>query len=306
MGSNNTSECPRCGGPFSEGRCAECGFSPGAEVDPWLGRLFGGFLLARNISEGPQGGIYQATSGQQVVAVKLVKQRLDHELTERLKREAKVIQRLQHPAVVKLLTHGETPEGYPFLVTEWVYGETLRERMSRGPLQEAQLLPIIASLCEALAEAHQKGIIHRDITPRNIMIQQDGAPRLLDFGFAALRGAETLTERGVVSGTPAYMSPEQWQGLANASASSDLYSLAVVAYQCLTGQLPLDAKTPLAWLKKHALERPLDLSELPQGRCASPALRGAIMRALQKSPGDRQPSIIAFARELTDVIDSGR
>jgi serine/threonine protein kinase len=231
--------------------------------------------------------------------VKIVRHRLDRELKERLKREAKAIESLRHPAVVRLLLQSETEDGYPYLLTEFIEGESLWSKLQRAPLEERELLQLLRPLCEALDEAHQKGIYHRDLTPRNIMIQPDGAPRLLDFGFAALRGSETLTEKGVVSGTPAYMSPEQWQGLINADAQSDLYSLGVISYLCLSGRLPIDAKTPLEWLKWHATEQPPALTEAAHGKPLSTALSGAIMRAIQKHPTQRQASISEFLSQAT-------
>lgn len=288
--------CRRCGAAREGPKCTECGFTPDA-TDDWLGKTLAGFRILKKIAGDPSSAVYEAKGSSRAV-IKLILQRLDHELTARLQREAEAIRRLQHPAVVRLLIQGETENQYPFLITELIEGETLLELLQQRTLSEQELKAFLRPIGEAMEEAHQKGIFHRDLTPRNIMIQRDGAPRLLDFGFASLRGAETLTERGVVSGTPAYMSPEQWRGLSRADARSDLYSLGVISYQCLSGRLPLEAKTPLEWLKKHAFEAPRDLSIAMQGRPLSSDTCQAIMRALQKDPAQRQASIRDFLQEL--------
>jgi serine/threonine protein kinase len=294
-----TVSCSRCGAPLYQrtDRCGECGFLYGEEVDLWLGKRVGGFLLLRRINHSTHNSIYESHSDQPA-AIKLLHHQLDPELNARLRREALAIQRLAHPATVRFLAQGETDTGHLWVATELILGETLRDRVQRRLLSEHELFSLMSPLCGALEEAHQKGITHRDLTPRNIMIQQrDGAPKLLDFGFAALRGDATITEKGVVNGTPAYMAPEQWRGL-SAGPLSDLYSLAVIAYQCLSGVLPVDAKTPLQWLTRHHQEQPTDLKTSMQGRPITQKIYQTIMRALQKDPAQRQSSIHAFLQGL--------
>jgi serine/threonine protein kinase len=287
--------CTRCGAPIqAKHRCPECNFLAGEDLDAWLGQNLGGFTLLRQLSSNATSAIYEAKSEQGRAVVKLLHQRLDTEAIERFKREALAIKRLQHPSVVQIFAQGEA-----WIAMEFVEGETLRERIQGQIFSEKELRALLKPLCEALEEAHQKGIVHRDLSPRNIMIKSDNSPKLLDFGFAGLRGAKTLTERGVVSGTPAYMAPEQWQGLSNADPRSDLYSLAVISYECVSGQLPLNAKTPLEWIKKHSFGQATDLKASMNGRDLSESMYRAIMRALQKNPNERQASVAAFFSELS-------
>jgi serine/threonine protein kinase len=279
----------------STDRCGECSFLRGEAVDPWLGQRVGGFLLLRRITHSAHSSVYEASSEQRA-AIKLLHHQIDAELTARLRREALAIQRLAHPATVRFLAQGETGAAHPWVATEFIAGETLRDRLQRGTFSELELYALMSPLCGALEEAHQKGITHRDLTPRNIMIQQPNTPRLLDFGFAALRGDATITEKGVVNGTPAYMAPEQWRGL-NAGPLADLYSLAVISYQCLSGVLPIDAKTPLQWLTKHHREQPADLKTAMRGRPITEKVYQTIMRGLHKDPSQR-PSISSFIQGI--------
>jgi eukaryotic-like serine/threonine-protein kinase len=179
---------------------------------------------------------------------------------------------------------------------------------------------VLGPLCEVLEEAHGRGVIHRDLKPSNIILV-DSRPstvdsfgsgatdcrrstadsvKLLDFGIAALRGSQTLTSPTLVSGTAQYMAPEQWDALRNASAASDIYSLGVIAYECLSGRLPFEVRTnsPLAWMKKHCLEAPLPLEAALEGRALPAGLSAVVMRALAKAPAERYPSALELKAAL--------
>src|SRR5262249_28398824 len=154
------------------------------------------------------------------------------------------LSRLKHPYALKVHDRGRTEEGIFWIAMELLEGEPLSSRLAReGPLSEDELIEILGPVCEVLTEAHEKGIVHRDIKPDNIMLTPvpggGTLAKLIDFGLVSLPDASPLTQSHLVSGTPQYMAPEQWGGLVNADRRSDIYSLGVVAYECLAGRLPL-------------------------------------------------------------------
>jgi serine/threonine protein kinase len=284
--------------------CKSCGWTDSPENDLFLGKIIGErYKLLQKIGAGSCGSVYAAEhlSLQNKLAIKILHTTLtrDPTLVERFRREATVMSRLTHPHALKLFDRGETPEGASWFAMELLEGEPLSARLLRNELfSERELLGLLESICEVLAEAHQLGIVHRDLKPANLVLVRGpgGAPlaKLLDFGISDLRGSKTLTHPKLVSGTPVYMAPEQWKGLSHANARSDIYSLGVIAYQCLSGKLPLDADTPLAWLKKHQSEEPQDLQAAMGDRPLSIGVSQTIMRSLSKIPEERPQSALAF------------
>src|SRR2546426_1510872 len=217
--------------------------------EPFTGRVLGHFHVVRRIGRGAMGEVYLAQDlklGRQV-ALKLlpVAFQRDSERVRRFEREARAAAALNHPNIVTVHEVGEW-EGQPFIATQFVEGETLAQRLGRGPLSVAEAAQAGAQIAAALAAAHQAGIIHRDLKTANIMLRADGTVKVLDFGLARLSQpvsapapAETvtmLTQAGAVLGTPGYMAPEQWQGQP-ADARSDIYALGCVLYEMLTGKL---------------------------------------------------------------------
>ena len=189
-------------------------------------------------------------------------------------------------------------EGRLFLVTELVDGQDLKMLVQgRGPWPIAEAVALVATVAEALAAAHELGIVHRDVKPSNIMLANDGAVRLLDFGLARGKGVDmtTLTKTGVIVGTPAYMSPEQLQAL-SVDERSDIYSLGVVLFEVLTAKLPFSAPTSMGLAMKHMLEpapSPRELRpELPVW------LERLVLQCLEKAPARRFATAAALAAEL--------
>jgi serine/threonine protein kinase len=183
---------------------------------------------------------------------------------------------------------------------EFVQGITVRDLIdSRGQLGVSATLAIGTQLAEALAVAHEQGIVHRDIKPQNLLLDPDGVLKVMDFGVARLAERKsTLTEVGLVVGTPAYMSPEQL--LAEAvDARSDLYAVGVVLFECLTGALPFDAQSPVSLIAKLLNEEPLPPAEL--NRDIPPALSSLVMTLLSKKPDDRVPSALELGKRLGEV-----
>jgi serine/threonine protein kinase len=186
----------------------------------------------------------------------------------------------------------------------YVTGGTLQERLGRGPLSQDEIPPVLRQVAEALDFAHERGIVHRDVKPTNLLLDDRGQLYLADFGIAkALEGAGDLTGKGVGVGTPQYMAPEQAQG--RAEARSDLYAVGVILYQMLTGRVPYTGQSYAEILLKHVRE-PLPLAPL---RDVTPPLPGEIdavlQRALAKAPDDRYPTGRALAEAVTNALTTG-
>jgi serine/threonine-protein kinase len=218
---------------------------------------------------------------------------------ERFLREIEIAARLQHPHIVPLLDSGEVA-GTLYLVMPFVEGESLRVRLVReGRLPLGDVIRTIADVADALAYAHGKGIVHRDIKPDNILLAGRHA-LVTDFGVAKAVSAATLEQRdltiGVALGTPAYMAPEQATADPKLDHRLDLYALGVVAYELLTGRPPFDGPTTQAILTAHVLDAPVPVAEKRPD--VSPALAEIVMRALQKSPDDRWQSADQLLQQL--------
>jgi hypothetical protein len=202
------------------------------------------FRLLERIGSGGMGTVYRAFDErlQRQVAVKQLR---DCD-PDRVMREAQAAARLNHPAIVTLYELGEH-DGHAILVSELVPGETLAELEAAGDLCDRDVAEIVADLCEALVHAHDRGVVHRDIKPENVIVRELGGigrrAKLMDFGIARVAGTPTLTANGEVVGTLAYMSPEQAEG-EQAGPPSDIYSLALTAYECWAGANPVAAATP--------------------------------------------------------------
>ena len=238
------------------------------------------------------------------VAVKVLPPELaqDPKVRTRFLREAQMAAQLSHPNVVPIYDMGER-QGIAWLVMALVDGETLAQRLTREPRPPiAEVVRILAETADALGAAHRRGIVHRDVKPDNILLERaTGTVRVTDFGIArATEAGQTLTVTGVAMGTPAYMSPEQALGERTLDGRSDLYSLAVVGYLMITGELPFAASNAAALLMKHVSDMPLPLSvkrpDVPR------ALETALMRALAKEPSARWPDASSFRDALYAAI----
>src|SRR5437867_5992499 len=280
--------------------CARCGTAvpaePAAEGDTVRAaleaKLQAQYRVVRLLGGGGMGAVYLARdlALDREVAIKVVKTDSSaREVHDRLRREARTAAKLSHPNIVPLHAFGEV-EGMPYFVMGYVRGESLAARLRRdGKLPEEETRRIVADLAEALDHAHRQGLVHRDVKPDNVLLDDEsGRPLLTDFGVAKAVGrSETLTAVGSVVGTPSYMSPEQAAGRADIDGRSDVYSLGVMAYAMLTGRLPFEGKTAADVLTKHLTQEPPPLRSLAPALPDSTVL--AVERCLAKDPARRWP-----------------
>jgi serine/threonine protein kinase len=289
-----------------------------AAPDPFIGRdiLNGEFRILEKIGTGGMGSVYKAnqTAMNRPVAVKILHPKLTNrkDLVSRFRREAKAMSHLSHPNTVRVLLYGELEDGSLYIVMEYLEGKNLNQTVrSEGAMPVERALPILIQVCEALEEAHRAGIVHRDMKPENVFLCTQGGmkdfPKVLDFGLAKVTeremrpGSIMLTQEGMVFGTPEFMSPEQAQGR-TLTPASDIYSLAVILYELLTGKLPFDARTPIEFLQLHVTARPVPLNDRMPGKSFDPGLADVIARALSKKPEDRYESGGQFAAALRPFV----
>jgi serine/threonine-protein kinase len=249
--------------------------------------------------------VYEATDESlgRKVAVKVLSERYasDDELHARFLREARTAASLSgEPNVIVIHDVGETRRSLPFIVMELVPGGTVADRLRQGRVPPEQALDWLEQAAGALDRAHDRGIVHRDVKPGNLLVAEDGTLRVSDFGIARAAGNDTLTIAGTVLGSSGYMAPEQARGEATTSAS-DRYALACVAYELLSGRRPFVRANPTAEAHAHATEEPPS----PRTFDASlpPALDDAFARALAKEPAARYPSCAAFVGDLRRALE---
>jgi serine/threonine-protein kinase len=236
------------------------------------------------------------------VALKVLRSQYagDEEFYERFRREATSAAGLSHPNIVQVYDRGETQDGTCYIAMEYVSGGTLKERLDeRGPMEPQRALAVAGQVAEALWAAHERGVIHRDIKPQNILITDMGHLKVTDFGIARAASAATISATNTVFGTAGYLSPEQALG-EPATPRSDLYSLGIVLYELLTGVVPYRADNPVAVCMKHVTEpltppRRLDPT-IPE------AVDALVVKMLAKDPADRPAS----ASEVLDDIEGVR
>jgi serine/threonine-protein kinase len=242
------------------------------------------------------------------------------DIAARFEREAVAGSHIQHPNVASATDFGELEDGSYFLVLEYVRGQTLREVMKRGPLAVGRAVGVARQIAAALAAAHAKGIVHRDVKPRNVMLTEgtSDAVKLIDFGLAKLSVKQVsdvaaarasmsehqITGIGAVFGTIAYLAPEAaLQGMDTVDARADLYALGVVLYEMLTGKHPFDTTDPVELFKRHARTPPPPFATRVPGVAVPPVLEAVVMKLLAKSRDERYPSAEALIEALDAAWD---
>src|SRR5262245_45149152 len=313
--------CPQCGTTVRpdapEGLCPECllkeamksgsdlgqepgltgSYSPGS-IPPGLEELaqqFPQLEILELLGHGGMGIVYKARQPRldRFVALKLLPQEAgrDPAFAERFAREARALARLAHPSIVTVYDFGES-DGRFYLLMEFVDGVNLRHLLREGRLKPAEALKIVPQVCEALQYAHEQGVVHRDIKPENILLDRKGHVKIADFGLAKLLGqkaaASALTGSRQVMGTPHYMAPEQWERPLAVDHRADIYSLGVVFYEMLTGELPLGRFAP----PSQKVQVDVRLDEV-------------VLRALEKEPERRYQQACEIKTDVENISQAG-
>ncbi|HKY38341.1 MAG TPA: serine/threonine-protein kinase [Polyangiaceae bacterium] len=315
-------KCDACGHVNIDGArfCANCGglmpVTPEKGQDAMIGQLIGGrYRVTRVLGEGGMGIVYQGEqqmgSTVRKVAIKTLHQHLskDPAVLTRFHRECGTVAQLEHPNTIKFYDFGATADGTLYIAMEFVAGRSLGDVIQDGPVSSERVIKIMRQVCGALDEAHMQGIIHRDLKPENVVLTDRAGEKdfvkVLDFGIAArtesadAQKEAKLTQQGMVLGTPPYMSPEQFTGQ-SLDARSDIYSLAVMSYEMLTGKLPFEADTPWQWATQHMTAQPIPFEVSAPAKNIPDTMRAAILRGLSKDREQRPSSAREFFSELSD------
>ena len=276
-----------------------------------IGDVVGGkYAVRRRIAEGGMGVVWEAEQslGTAVrrVAIKTLHANLsaDAHLRARFEREVATVCRLEHPNVIHVYDYGTAPEGYLYIVMEYVQGTSISHELNKTRVMSLpRTSHVLDQVAGALAEAHGLGIVHRDLKPDNLMLTERAGikdfVKVLDFGIAK-SGRDSLaglTRAGAMLGTPPYMSPEQFQGI-DVGPQSDVYSLGMVLYEMLSGALPFEADNPWAWARHHMETTPRDLSLSPDTGSLPRGVTDVVMRCLKKDPRLRPAGMASLRREF--------
>lgn len=264
------------------------------------------YRIEQQIGSGGMANVYRAHDEilNRTVAIKVLRSEFSHneQFIRRFEREAHAATSLNHPNIVAIYDVGDEDDLY-YIVMEHVDGVTLKQYLQEEYISVDEALRIMGQICDAIDHAHANRIIHRDIKPQNMMIDQQGNVKVTDFGIAVAMSNATLTHTMSVLGSVHYFSPEQARGKF-ADEKSDIYSLGAVLYELLTGRVPFIGETPVAVALQHLQDdpiRPMDLNpNIPQ------ALENCVMQALSKSPGARHASVAAFKKDCMTALSRER
>ncbi len=278
-----------------------------APTDPLVGARIGEYHITRVLGRGGMGVVYEAedTALGIPVALKSISAALarDAAFVRRFRTEARAMARVASPHIVRVMALRETEEGL-FIVMEFVDGGDLHARMAEGPMPWDAFWPLLRQMLLGLEAAHAVGIVHRDIKPRNVLLTRDGTVKLTDFGLARLTADGEATVTQAVAGTLAYMSPEQVRSLPTLDGRSDLFSLGLLAYEALAGQLPFDRSAGEFTVMRSIVETPFPPpTEFVPG--VPPGVAHALMRALEKDPDRRYASAADMRDALSSAGDDG-
>ncbi len=270
-------------------------------IEERVNQVIKGYELREPIGEGGYGVVYrayQALVGRDVAVKIILPQYANHpDFIRRFEAEAQLVARLEHPYIVPLYDYWREPDG-AFLVMRWLRGGSLYDLLTNGPLSTATIDRLLDQVGGALATAHRRGVVHRDLKPANILLDEDGNAYLADFGIAKDLGKKISpyqTDQTSVVGSPAYISPEQVKA-EPITPQTDIYSLGVMLYEILTGELPFQAPTPIALMFKHINEQvPALRGHRPD---LSEAVNAVIQKATAKNPADRYPDVLTMVNDL--------
>ncbi len=274
-----------------------------------VGESLGPYMITERIGRGGMADVYKAFhTGLSVYrAVKVIRSEFvtSDDFRTRFQKEARSVAQLRHPNIVQVHDFGSHGDAF-FMVMEYIEGRDLKKLLRAegriDPVRRA--VELVLQIAAALEYAHGRGLIHRDIKPENVMIDAEGRPVLTDFGIAKLiTGSSNLTQTGAGIGTPAYMSPEQAQGLSDVGPEADIYALSVVLFELLTGRVPFEADTPVAVILKSIRD------PLPMPRSLRPdmseALQAVIIKGTAKSPENRYSTVSQLRDALERTLEEG-
>jgi serine/threonine protein kinase len=265
----------------------------------------GRYVLGESLGSGGMGEVYLAHDEvlDRDVALKVLRSHYagDEEFAARFRREARSAASLSHPNIVQVYDRGETGDGTSYIAMEYVPGGTLKEQIERrGPFGDRETAAVGAQIADALGAAHERGVIHRDIKPQNVLVTASGDLKVTDFGLARAASAVTSSATGVIFGTAGYISPEQALG-EPVGPRSDLYSLGVILYEMLTGELPFTADNSIAVCMKHVTEPLLPPKHLNPS--VSDGMDALVVKLLAKDPAGRYASATELQDDLERVRD---
>ena len=273
-------------------------------MEDLTGKQFGAYEIVAPLGEGGMAAVYKAyqPAMERFVAVKVLSRTLvaeSNEFTNRFQREAILLAQLQHPHILPVFDYGQK-DGYSYIVMPFLQNGTLAELLQARRRTLSEIHEIMTQIGGALGYAHARGMIHRDVKPSNVLIDEQGNCLLTDFGLARMiQASDRLTSAGAIMGTPAYMSPEQGKG-DSVDGRSDLYSLGVIFYEMLTGQVPYQDTLPMMVVIKHIRD------PLPSVRALAPELTDVIERVVNKSlakePDDRYQTAEDFVQAVKKAI----
>lgn len=292
-------------------------YQSGATKEPALPKLGEQYEVIELIGSGGMGFVYSVLDSvkKEVFAVKILHEEYkdDKELVKRFLQEAKMLSNLDHPNLIKIHDHGFTKHGSPYLVMDFIEGQSLGEALEQNESLDGEtIINTTREILSALEYIHSEGIIHRDLKPTNVLLQElpDGSlrARLVDFGIAKLSRSEDresleLTQTGDVFGTPSYMSPEQCMGF-QLDERSDIYSLGCLIYEMMTGHPPFEASSPVRVVLQHIGEEPTP----PQARLKMPnhqALQSIVLRCMAKDTNERYQSIADLTKDFS-TLENGK
>jgi serine/threonine protein kinase/Tfp pilus assembly protein PilF len=314
-----TIKCPKCDteNPSDSKYCKECAapLQPSEEISAptetleaakeelTTGSTFAGrYQIIEELGKGGMGKVYKAndTKINEKIALKLIKPEVaaDKKTIERFSNELKFARKIRHKNVCQMFDLNEE-KGTHYITMEYVKGEDLKKLIRKmGQLSVGQVIPIAKQVCDGLAEAHRLGVVHRDLKPQNIMVDEEGNARIMDFGIARSILGKGITGAGVMIGTPEYMSPEQAE-VKEVEQRSDIYSLGVILYEMVTGRVPFEGETPLGIAMKHKSEIPKDPREL--NTQIPEDLSRVILRCMEKDKEKRYQSVEEVRSELKNI-----